>query len=186
VAIQLSATTLNEVFIKFFDTLPSITLAGLAAYYNLTPWRASLMTYFIVEAPYEKGFDCFFKTEYGYPNFYRMTELLPTEQKYCQYILLAPNQMCSQEIIDKISEQARTLGFRYVSFGTGLSTTFVFNSEGHLHTSEQFKESLTAAVAHFVLDPPPSSLNNKLVRDATHSPIPATSLPTSAPGTATS
>ncbi|MFI5344119.1 MAG: hypothetical protein ACHQUC_07860 [Chlamydiales bacterium] len=109
------------------------------------------MTYFIVEAPYEKCFDLFFKDELGYPNFYRMTELLPLQKEYAALTLVAPYQSKEAEVLAKIVDKVNTLGMKCLSFGEDLETHFAFDPTGALQVDPQFKERLTHKAAEFML-----------------------------------
>jgi len=108
------------------------------------------MTYFIVDAPYERCFELFFQDELGYPNFYRMTELLADELDYQDLTLLAPYPTKAPTIMKRISERADHLGIKCVPFGETLETAFVFDPSGHLLLPAPFKEALQFAVAQFL------------------------------------
>lgn len=108
------------------------------------------MAYFIVDAPYEKCFDLFFQTELGYPNFYRMTELLPSSEQYHNLTLVAPYQCKEPSVINKIAEKVNGLGIPHLLFGEGLDTAFAFDSEGKLDIHPQFKQALSHAVNEFL------------------------------------
>lgn len=108
------------------------------------------MTYFIVEAPYEQCFDLFFQTELGYPNFYRMTELLAPLEQYSNLTLVAPYQIKENEVLEKISEKVNRLGVKHRHFGEGLETAFAFDQEGMLQIHPHFKEALHQAVSEFL------------------------------------
>jgi len=107
------------------------------------------MTYFIVEAPYEKCFDFFFRTELGYPNFYRMTELLSNYDHYQHLVLLAPYQTKEPATLEKIAERADLLGMKWMQFGNNLETAFSFGLEGKVQMHPQFKEALHHALVEF-------------------------------------
>ncbi|MBN9286395.1 MAG: hypothetical protein BGO43_12480 [Gammaproteobacteria bacterium 39-13] len=108
------------------------------------------MTYFIVEAPYDKCFDIFFQNELGYPNFYRMTELLSGEEKYDNLTLVAPYPTKEPTILDKITERVNNLGMSCVQFGDDLETAFSFDMEGKMQIHPQFKQALHHAVTEFL------------------------------------
>lgn len=108
------------------------------------------MTYFIVNAPYEKCFEIFFQNELGFPNFYRMTELLSMDEKYNDLILLAPYQTREPSVLDKISEKVNTLGMKYVQFGNDVETGFLFDEQGMLQIHPQFKQLLHETVVAFL------------------------------------
>jgi hypothetical protein len=108
------------------------------------------MTYFIVHAPYDKCFDLFFKDELGYPNFYRLSELLPNEAQYQDLILVAPYPTQNPPVLEKIAERINNLGIKYCPFGDGLETAFVFDKEGKLDTHPLFQQALHQAVAQFL------------------------------------
>lgn len=108
------------------------------------------MTYFIVEAPYDKCFDIFFQNELGYPNFYRMTELLSSEEAYDNLTLVAPYPTKEPGILDKITQRVNTLGVTCVQFGDDLETAFLFDTEGKLQIHPQFKQALHHAVVEFL------------------------------------
>lgn len=108
------------------------------------------MTYFIVEAPYEQCFDLFFKDECGYPNFYRLNELLPTHEQYAQLILLAPDPKIGQPHLHKISERLGERKVKCLSFGESLPTQFTFEPSGKLRTHPLFQEALDKAVQQFL------------------------------------
>ena len=108
------------------------------------------MAYFIVDAPYERCFELFFQDELGYPNFYRMTELLNDEPAYQQLTLLVPYPSKAPTIIKRISERADNLGVKSVQFGEGLETAFVFDERGQLLLPTPFKEALHFAVNQFL------------------------------------
>jgi len=97
------------------------------------------MTYFIVETPYEKCFDIFFKTELGYPNFYRMTELLSVEEQYHNLTLIAPYPTKEPSTLENIHERANALGVKYLPFGEELDTAFAFDHTGTLQINPLFK-----------------------------------------------
>ncbi|MBS0288958.1 MAG: hypothetical protein JSS07_02825 [Proteobacteria bacterium] len=107
------------------------------------------MTYFIVEAPYDKCFDIFFRNELGYPNFYRLTELLPSHEAYQNLTLVAPFPTKEPTILEKISQRVNTLGMKYYPFGENLDTAFLFDAEGQLQINPQFKQALSHAVIQF-------------------------------------
>lgn len=108
------------------------------------------MAYFIVDAPYERCFELFFQDELGYPNFYRMTELLGDELPYQQLTLLVPYPSKAPTIIKRIDERADKLGVKSVQFGEGLETAFVFDDRGQLILPAPFKEALRLAVDQFL------------------------------------
>lgn len=108
------------------------------------------MTYFIVEAPYEKCFDFFFQTEFGYPNFYRMTELLSSHERYSHLVLVAPYQTKEPEIVAKIAERVEKLGIHYLPFGEHLETAFSFDPSGSVQIHPDFKETLNHKVLEFL------------------------------------
>lgn len=108
------------------------------------------MAYFIVDAPYERCFELFFQDELGYPNFYRMTELLSDEIPYQQLTLLVPYPSKAPTIIKRISERADSLGVKSVQFGEGLETAFVFDGSGQLLLPTPFKDALHFAVSQFL------------------------------------
>lgn len=112
------------------------------------------MTYFIVEAPYDKCFDFFFKDELGYPNFYRMNELLPAQEQYHDIILLAPDRNKLPHVLDNILEKMHTIGVKNLSFGEELDTPFVFNSEGTLQIHPTFKDTLHLKMNEFLQNRP--------------------------------
>jgi len=111
------------------------------------------MTYFIVNATYDKCFDLFFKDELGYPNFYRLSELLPTQSQSQDLILVAPYQIKTKPVLDKIAERINTLGIKYHPFGEGLETAFVFEEDGKLSTHPLFRQALEEAVGTFLTPP---------------------------------
>ncbi|MGE3318349.1 MAG: hypothetical protein AB7I18_03545 [Candidatus Berkiella sp.] len=108
------------------------------------------MAYFIVDAPYERCFELFFQDELGYPNFYRMTELLSDEAGYQDLTLLAPYPSKAPTIIKRIIERADGLGVKCMPFGESLETAFVFDPSGHLVLPAPFREALLFAVAQFL------------------------------------
>jgi len=107
------------------------------------------MTYFIVEAPYEKCFDLFFQDELGYPNFYRMSELVPHQEQYTHLTLVAPYQTKEPPVLEKITAKVNTLGMKCLQFGDGVETAFAFDSEGKLNIHPQFKQALHLALTEF-------------------------------------
>lgn len=108
------------------------------------------MVYFIVDAPYERCFELFFQDELGYPNFYRMTELLADEATYQDLTLLAPYPSKAPTIIKRIRERADHLGVRCEPFDETLETSFVFDPNGQLLLPAPFKEALHFAVTRFL------------------------------------
>ena|SRR5437762_3914419 len=108
------------------------------------------MSYFIVEAPYEQCFDLFFQTELGYPNFYRMTELLAPLEQYSNLTLVAPYEIKEESTFQKISEKVNRLGVKHHHFGEGIETAFAFDQEGKLQIHPHFKEALHQAVSEFL------------------------------------
>lgn len=116
------------------------------------------MTYFIVDAPYEKCFDIFFKNELGFPNFYRMNELLPVQEEYSNLTLVAPYQTKEPIVLEKISAKIDTMGVKCLQFGADLETAFAFDDEGKVLIHPQFRQALHHAVAEFLgAAPPPSN-----------------------------
>lgn len=108
------------------------------------------MHYFIVQAPYEKCFALFFRDELGYPNFYRMTELLPSLQAYSDLILLAPSSAYPHhDHSQKILQTLNTLGMPYHSFGHGSPTSFTFGLNGRCNIAELFEKNLSEAIHAF-------------------------------------
>lgn len=107
------------------------------------------MTYFIVETPYEQCFDIFFKDELGYPNFYRMTELLSSPE-HAHLTLVAPYPTKEAAVLDKIHQKISKLGVKCLSFGEELDTAFAFDQEGVLQVHPQFKATLTHKVGEFL------------------------------------
>lgn len=107
------------------------------------------MVYFIVETPYEKCFDLFFKDELGYPNFYRMTELLSKQEDYQDLVLIAPPVAQNPNIPDILIEKVDKLGVKYHRFGHDLQTAFKFHTDGMVQTQPDFKEALSQAVNEF-------------------------------------
>ncbi|MCS5712685.1 hypothetical protein [Candidatus Berkiella aquae] len=108
------------------------------------------MAYFIVDTPYEQCFEIFFKDELGYPNFYRMTELLNDEPLYRPLTLLVPYPSKAPTIIQRLSEHAQQLGIKCMPFGQELETPFVFDECGQLLLPMHFKEALCFAVNEFL------------------------------------
>jgi hypothetical protein len=108
------------------------------------------MTYFIVEAPYDQCFELFFQNELGYPNFYRMTELLSSDEAYQNLTLLAPYPTKERSILEKISERVNALNMKCIVFGEDLETAFSFDMEGKLQIQPQFKQALNHAVGEFL------------------------------------
>lgn len=108
------------------------------------------MVYFIVETPYEKCFDLFFKDELGYPNFYRMTELLSHHEGYQDLVLIAPSPALKSNISDIFTQKVDKLGVKYHAFGQNLQTAFVFHTNGMVQTEPGFKEALTHALNEFI------------------------------------
>lgn len=114
------------------------------------------MTYFIVHAPYEKCFDLFFQDELGFPNFYRLTELLadqngldPDLEQLTEFTVLAPFPEKSEKILEKISHRMQSCGVKNLPFGTNLETEFAFDIHGKLQTHAQFKQALHQATHSF-------------------------------------
>ncbi len=108
------------------------------------------MTYYIVEAPYDKCFELFFLNELGYPNFYRLSELLSVDKAYENLTLLAPYPTREKPILDKISEKVISLGVKHIPFGENVDTAFSFDMEGQVQISEPFKQALNTAVSQFL------------------------------------
>jgi hypothetical protein len=111
------------------------------------------LTYFIVQAPYDKCFEFFFKDELGYPNFYRMNELLPAQEQYHDLVLLAPDRHKLPVVLENILQKMNAVGVKCLSFGEGLDTAFIFNQEGTLQIQPQFKDALDAKLAEFLQGP---------------------------------
>ncbi len=86
----------------------------------------------------------------GYPNFYRLTELLSTQDEYQNLTLLAPYPTKEATILEKISERVNTLGMKHIPFGENLDTAFSFDTEGKLQINPQFKQALDSAVNTFL------------------------------------
>jgi hypothetical protein len=112
--------------------------------------RESTMTYFIVETPYEKCFELFFKNELGYPNFYRLTEFFPDESNYEDLTLIAPTIHQDPLCLEKIEQKALKSQIRYHPFGDNLETSFSFDEGGKLNTLPIFEEALRRAVLNFL------------------------------------
>ncbi len=108
------------------------------------------MTYYIVEAPYDKCFELFFDNDLGYPNFYRLTELLSSDEAYQNLTLLAPYPTKEPPILEKIAERVATLGMKNMPFGENVETAFLFDPEGQVQISEPFKQALNLAVNQFL------------------------------------
>ncbi|MGD9592437.1 MAG: hypothetical protein AB7V32_07950 [Candidatus Berkiella sp.] len=108
------------------------------------------MTYFIVEAPYDKCFELFFDNDLGYPNFYRLSELLSSDEAYQNLTLLAPYPSKEAPILEKIAARVTGLGMKHFPFGDNVDTAFLFNTEGQLQISEPFKQALNLAVNQFL------------------------------------
>ncbi len=108
------------------------------------------MTYFIVEAPYDKCFELFFQNDLGYPNFYRLTELLSSNEAYQNLTLLAPYPSKEPSVLEKISQKVQSLDMKSFSFGDNLETAFSFDGEGQLQINPQFKQALDLAVTQFL------------------------------------
>jgi hypothetical protein len=106
------------------------------------------MTYFIVNAQYDQCFTLFFKDELGYPNFYRITELLPSYNTHSDVVLVAPYTKTTP-IIEKMREKIHTLGIKYQPFGEELETAFVFDLEGKCRVHPLFKTALEHAIKNF-------------------------------------
>lgn len=111
------------------------------------------MVYFIVNTSYEKCFDLFFKDELGYPNFYRMTELLAKQEDYQDLVLIAPSVAHIPNISDIITQKVDKLGVKYHRFGQDLQTAFTFHSDGMVQTQPAFKEALSKAISEFRQQP---------------------------------
>lgn len=107
------------------------------------------MAYFIVEVPYDKCFELFFQDELGYPNFYRMTELLSQDEVYQNLVLIAPPVAKDPQILDVLAQKADKLGMKYHQFGHQLQTGFTFHPDGMARTQPEFKETLSQAVSDF-------------------------------------
>ncbi len=106
------------------------------------------MTYIIVETPYEKCFDLFFKNELGYPNFYRLTELLPDQAPRENLILIAPSSPTQDaQALQRIKQKISDLQIQHCFFGENIETTFYFDTKGKLNTQSQFQEALREAVS---------------------------------------
>lgn len=107
------------------------------------------MLYFIVETPYEKCFELFFKDELGYPNFYRLNELINSQEAYPDLILITPSSTGTDDFSEKIIQKVDNLGMRYHTFGKGLQTEFIFHHDGKVHTQPQFQKALSDAIQTF-------------------------------------
>lgn len=108
------------------------------------------MVYFIVKTPYEKCFDLFFKDELGYPNFYRMSELLSHHEDYQDLVLVAPSPAIKSKISELFTQKVDKLGVKYHSFGQDLQTAFTFHTDGMVQTEPDFKNALSHAVNEFI------------------------------------
>jgi hypothetical protein len=120
------------------------------------------MTYFIVEAPYEKCFDIFFQNDLGFPNFYRITELLPPQEAYSHLTLIAPYQTKEPSVLERISSKVSKLGMKSLQFGENVDTAFSFDGTGKLHIHPQFEQALHQAVKEFILICPTSNQTSSL------------------------
>lgn len=100
------------------------------------------MTYFIIKAPYEQCFEWFFKDEYGYPNFYRLNELVATNEQYESFIILA----LDAPHCGKISKKVADMGLKALSFGEQIETQFTFDETGKLKTHPSFQAALDEAL----------------------------------------
>lgn len=107
------------------------------------------MTYFIVNAPYEKCFDFFFQQELGYPNFYRMSELISSDEQYQDLVLLSPYPSKEPSVLGKILDKVNSLEVKCLPFGEGLETAFTFDETGKLQIHPQFEASLIEALSEF-------------------------------------
>lgn len=108
------------------------------------------MLYFIIETPYEKCFELFFKDELGYPNFYRMSELITQNEPHPELILITPPPSSnSSDFSDKIIQKVDQLGIRYHSFGEGIQTQFIFHHDGKVRTEAHFQQALSDAIQNF-------------------------------------
>ena len=117
--------------------------------------------YCIIDVPYEKCFDYFFKPELGYPNFYRINELLPAPQPlYLHFTLLVPSSLSFLGAHKKIEEKAKSLNLASYSFEEKM-TTFHFNEEGRLQSSASFLTALEAALQAFIAPLSPPLLSKK-------------------------
>ncbi len=108
------------------------------------------MTYYIVEAPYDQCFELFFHNDLGYPNFYRLTELLSRDEAYQNLTLLAPYPTKEPPVLEKIAQKVTTLGVKHIHFGENVETAFLFDTEGQVQISEPFKAALNIAVNQFL------------------------------------
>lgn len=106
------------------------------------------MLYFIVETPYEKCFELFFQDELGYPNFYRMSELINAEAS-SELVLITPLVKDVDDFSKKIIKKIDGLGVRYHAFGEGLETQFIFHDDGKVRTEPHFQRALSDAVQTF-------------------------------------
>lgn len=105
------------------------------------------MTYILVDTPYEKCFDLFFKNELGYPNFYRLQELLPDENQ--ALVLIAPSSPTPEgEALHRIQEKIAENDINHCLFGENIATTFFFE-HGQLKTQSQFQLALKEALRQF-------------------------------------
>jgi hypothetical protein len=107
------------------------------------------MLYFIVETPYEKCFELFFKDELGYPNFYRMNELVNSKEEYPDLILITPTKADSKDFSEKILQKVSGMGIRYHTFGKDLQTDFTFHQDGKFQTKPDFQIALSDAIQAF-------------------------------------
>ena len=105
--------------------------------------------YLLVGSPYEQCFELFFKTELGYPNFYRVSELL-LQDAPSTLTLIAPQDPSSAA---RIEERAHLFGITYLTFGEGIKTTFVFDPSGKLQTTSLFLEALQKATEDLIISP---------------------------------
>lgn len=108
------------------------------------------MTYFIVDTPYETCFSIFFQQELGYPNFYSIPELLPTETSYPHLTLVAPYRKKEYDTLEKISRKIQILGLKSLKFGENLDTPFIFQANGQCYTHPLFRQTLTCKVNEFL------------------------------------
>lgn len=109
------------------------------------------MLYFIVETPYEKCFELFFQDELGYPNFYRMSELITPKSASgsSELVLIAPLTSDLDDFSNKIIKKVNGLGVRYHAFGKGIKTQFTFHDDGKVRTEPRFQQALSDAVQAF-------------------------------------
>lgn len=106
------------------------------------------MTYFIVDIPYDQCFSAFFNNDLEFPNFYRLSELLP-DDSWCHHLtLLVP--LTPQALLPRFQAQMISLGLRSSAVQTNDVIPFAFNPQGQVPLPQAFRDALVSAASECV------------------------------------